>query len=76
MESELAKTIASKQVREMKLAERSIYKKHIHRVDDATNPLGFLNTVSVALTEAAAVIAPYLFAFSDIVAFRPNVNKY
>lgn len=66
LESELAKTIASEQVREMKLAARSIYKKHIHRVDDATNPLGFLNAISVALTEAAAAAGtPYLFVLTS-----------
>ena len=54
LEFELAKNIADGLKREMKHADLSMHKKHVHRVDDTTNPLGFLKSVSTFLAEAAA----------------------
>jgi hypothetical protein len=66
LEFELAKNIADGLAREMKQADVSMHKRHVHRVDDTTNPLGFLKSVSTALAEAAAETGiSYVFILSS-----------
>ncbi|KAF8627190.1 hypothetical protein AX15_004508 [Amanita polypyramis BW_CC] len=67
LESELAKVIANELVHDMdKPSNDAVYKKHIHRVDDTMNALGFLNAVSLAFLDKVSLSRiPYLFVLSS-----------
>ncbi|PFH46167.1 hypothetical protein AMATHDRAFT_156090 [Amanita thiersii Skay4041] len=53
LETELAKTLADVLTNDIISApEGVLYKKHIHRVDNTSNPLSFLTAVSFATTNA------------------------
>ena len=67
LEIEMAKNIAHGMMLNMNTAAddtRTIYTKHIHRVDDTTNALGFLNAISLAFV-AEQPSSPHLFVLSS-----------
>ncbi|KAF9462597.1 ThrRS/AlaRS common domain-containing protein [Collybia nuda] len=67
LEAELAGSVAKSLVGEMKeLAGHTLFKKHIHRIDDTGNALGFASAVSHAFSnlEEAAVI-PHLVVITS-----------
>lgn len=50
LESELAKYIARSVADEMRQSSGPVFVKHVHRVDDSINPLGFLSSIATAFT--------------------------
>ncbi|KAN0097391.1 Threonyl/alanyl tRNA synthetase, class II-like protein [Tylopilus felleus] len=65
LESELAKYIARGVIEEMGQSSGSVFLKHVHRVDDSVNPLGFLSAVATAFTGAAGADSRYLLVLSS-----------
>ncbi|KAG5639013.1 hypothetical protein H0H81_007921 [Sphagnurus paluster] len=56
VETELARVVAEDLIKEYRpqTANCNVYKKHIHRVDDSSNVLGFLSAVSITFTNLVA----------------------
>lgn len=53
MENELAEHISKALIEEMAIkADNSLFTKHIHRVDDSGNALGFLSSIAFAVTNS------------------------
>ncbi|THV08607.1 ThrRS/AlaRS common domain-containing protein [Dendrothele bispora CBS 962.96] len=50
VETELAKYISRDLLSALSESSEAVFKKHIHRTDDSTNPLGFLSSIASALT--------------------------
>ncbi|KAF9247254.1 hypothetical protein BU15DRAFT_70081 [Melanogaster broomeanus] len=65
LESELAKHIAKSLLEELGQASDRVFFKHIHRVDDSVNPLGFLSTVASAFAGVAPSESQYLLILSS-----------
>jgi len=65
LESELAKYIANGIAEEMGQTSGSVYVKHVHRVDDSGNPLGFLSAITTAFLVAARAESQYLLILSS-----------
>lgn len=65
LESELAKYIAKGVAEEMGQLSGLVFSKHIHRVDDSVNPLGFLSAIATAFTGATCTESQYLLILSS-----------
>lgn len=69
VEDELADHISKKVIDEMaSKADGSLFTKHIHRIDDSGNALGFLSSVAFALTNYLSgkdAVKPFLIIFSS-----------
>jgi len=65
LESELAKFIANGVAEEMGQSSGLVFSKHVHRVDDSMNPLGFLSAIATAFTGVARVERQYLLILSS-----------
>ncbi|KAG9317521.1 ThrRS/AlaRS common domain-containing protein [Chiua virens] len=67
LESELAEHIASNIAAETRQpsSSGSVFVKHIHRVDDSINPLGFLSTIATAFTGIVGAESRFLLILSS-----------
>lgn len=65
LESELAKCIARNIAEGMVQSLGPVFVKHVHRVDDSINPLGFLSAIATALTGVALAESQYLLILSS-----------
>ncbi|KAF8558923.1 hypothetical protein OG21DRAFT_1474738 [Imleria badia] len=65
LESELAKDIAKGAAEEMGQSSGLPFSKHIHRVDDSINPLGFLSAIATAFTGVTCAESQYLLILSS-----------
>ncbi|KAH0839990.1 ThrRS/AlaRS common domain-containing protein [Lanmaoa asiatica] len=65
LESELAKYIARSIAEEMEQSSGLVFVKHLHRVDDSINPLGFLSAIATAFTGVARAESQYLLILSS-----------
>ncbi|KAF8913856.1 hypothetical protein CPB84DRAFT_1757738 [Gymnopilus junonius] len=68
IEQELAEHLARDVVQQIQSSkEGSLFKKHIHRTDDATNALGFLSSIAFAMSAALPVdgAIPYVVVLSS-----------
>ncbi|KAG6378785.1 ThrRS/AlaRS common domain-containing protein [Boletus reticuloceps] len=65
LESELAKCIARDVAKEMGQSSDLVFSKHVHRVDDSINPLGFLSAIATAFTGVARAESQYLLILSS-----------
>ena len=76
LEIEIAKNIAHRMILNMNTVAddtRTTYTEHIHRVDDTTNALGFLNAISLAFV-AEQPSSPYLFVLSSSPSAQTSTN--
>lgn len=65
LESELAKYIARSVAEEMAQSSDLVFAKHMHRVDDSINPLGFLSAIATAFTGFIRAESRYLLVLSS-----------
>lgn len=65
LESELAKYIARNVAEEMGQSSSLVFVKHVHRVDDSVNPLGFLSAIATAFTGFTRAESQYLLVLSS-----------
>jgi len=69
VEDELADHISKSVIDEMaSKADGFLFTKHIHRIDDSRNALGFLSSIAFALTNffsAKGAVKPFLIIFSS-----------
>ncbi|KIJ70003.1 hypothetical protein HYDPIDRAFT_78700 [Hydnomerulius pinastri MD-312] len=66
LESELAKHVAGSIAEEMRQSSGGTpFTKHIHRVDDSANPLGFLSSIASAFAGLTTAESSYLLVFSS-----------
>lgn len=65
LESELAKFIANGVAEEVGQSLGLVFLKHVHRVDDSINPLGFLSAIAAAFTGVAGTESKYLLILSS-----------
>lgn len=71
VEAELASWIGKGLIDELSKSgqkEIGLWKKHLHRVDDSSNPLGFLSSIAFAISDeikANSVTIPYLIVLTS-----------
>ncbi|KAF9226486.1 alanyl-tRNA synthetase domain-containing protein [Gyrodon lividus] len=65
LESELAKHIARSILEEIDQSSGRAFFKHVHRVDDSVNSLGFLSTIASAFAGVAPSESQYLLILSS-----------
>ena len=65
LESELAMDIASGVAEEMSQSPGLVFSKHVHRVDDSINPLGFLSAIATGFTGLISAESQYLLILSS-----------
>lgn len=65
VEEELAKYVAADLHAEIEKTEKTLFVKHVHRIDDSSSALAFLSTISTHLAAKASTDKSYLVVLSS-----------
>lgn len=65
LELELAKHVAGNVLQDMKSSEAALFVKHVHRIDDSVNALGFLSAITSAFANIVLADQPFMIVLSS-----------